>query len=406
MTIPARAVEQAFLPVRRQPRRKFTTVCAPRSAIGWLVWLMASLLVFLAPAATSLQAQEIDKPLQSIDDEITAFAFSPDGRIVYSVNRGFKTKQYDLEHDDIWIQEAGGKRRRIFQGEKFLRGTQPFTYVVDSFRWSPSGKYLLAQLFTTTVLDESGKTEDSVNTLALEDNGREARPGGTDSFIQNASDAMWLADSNTFVYLTEVLKPRVLFSFRYNNLKTGPAGPAFEGRTFLDADPLPRTNVAIAVERDRAMSGPPRLQRLDMLAQDDKELATLDGYEGGLCVSPSGHRVAYFIDKEILEVRDLENPARAARLRVGFGVVRFSPDDSRIFVKHAPEKKSGDLVMFAAPELSASSAAKQPEVLQPDTISLLHGLAIREFAISPDGRLFAVVPPGKRNLLIFSYPSR
>src|SRR5579883_3456112 len=385
MTIPARAVEQAFLPVRRQPRRKFTTVCAPRSAIGWLVWLMASLLVFLAPAATSLQAQEIDKPLQSIDDEITAFAFSPDGRIVYSVNRGFKTKQYDLEHDDIWIQEAGGKRRRIFQGEKFLRGTQPFT---------------------TSVLDESGKTEDSVNTLALEDNGREARPGGTDSFIQNASDAMWLADSNTFVYLTEVLKPRVLFSFRYNNLKTGPAGPAFEGRTFLDADPLPRTNVAIAVERDRAMSGPPRLQRLDMLAQDDKELATLHGYEGGLCVSPSGHRVAYFIDKEILEVRDLDNPARAARLRVGFGVVRFSPDDSRIFVKHATEKKSGDIVMFAAPELSASSAAKAPEVLQPDTISLLHGLAIREFAISPDGRLFAVVPPGKRNLLIFSYPSR
>src|SRR5579885_2408688 len=111
MTIPARAVEQAFLPVRRQPRRKFTTVCAPRSAIGWLVWLVASLLVFLAPAATSLQAQEIDKPLQSIDDEITAFAFSPDGRIVYSVNRGFKTKQYDLEHDDICIQEAGGKRR-------------------------------------------------------------------------------------------------------------------------------------------------------------------------------------------------------------------------------------------------------------------------------------------------------
>jgi hypothetical protein len=404
MTIPARAVAQAILPVPRALRRNSSRAYT-HSAIGSLLFLVVLLLVFLAPAATSLQAQEIDKPLQSVDDEITAFAFSSDGRIVYSVNRGFKTKQYDLEHDDIWILEPGGKRRRIFQGEKFLRGTQPFTYVVDSFRWSPSGKYLLAQLFTTTVLDESGKTEDSVNTLAIEDNGREVRPGGTDSFIQNASDAMWLADSSTFVYLTEALKPRVLFSFRYDNLKTGPAGPAFEGRTFLDADPLLHTNIAIAVERDRAMSGPPRLQRLDMLAQDDQELATLDGYEGGLCVSPSGHRVAYFIDKEILEVRDLDNPARAARLRVGFGVVRFSPDDSRIFVKHAPEKKSGDLVMFAAPELSASSAAKAPEVLQPDTISLLHGLAIREFAISPDGRLFAVVPPGKRNLLIFSCPS-
>ena len=366
-----------------------------------LLYTLAAAL--LLPAA---HAQEIDKPLQTIDDEITAFAFAPDGRIVYSVHRGFKTKQYDLEHDDIWMQEAGGKRKRIFQGEKFLRGTQPFTYVVDSFRWLPNGRYLLAQLFTTTVVDETGKTEDSINTLTLEDNGREARPGGTDSLIQNASDAMWLADNNTFVYLTEVLKPRVLFSFRYDNLRTGPAGPAFEGRTFLDADALPHTNVAIAVERDRAMSGPPRLQRLDLLAQDDKELATLDGFEGGLTVSPSGHRVAYFIDKEVLEVRDLDNPELTARLRVGYGVARFSPDDTRIFVKHAPEKKSGDLVMFAAPQLAHAAGGKSAEVVQPNMTPLLHGLTIREFAISLDGRFFAVVPPGKRNLLIFPYPGR
>ena len=49
------------------------------------------------------KAQNLDKPLQTIDEEITAFAYAPDGRIAYSVYRHFKTKEYDLEHDDIWL---------------------------------------------------------------------------------------------------------------------------------------------------------------------------------------------------------------------------------------------------------------------------------------------------------------
>ena len=40
-------------------------------------------------------------------------------------------------------------------------------------------------------------------------------------------------------------------------------------------------------------------------------------------------------------------------------------------------------------------------MVQPEPISILHGLTFRDFAISPDGRMLAVVPPGKRNLLIF-----
>jgi len=76
------------------------------------------------------RAQNIDKPLQSIDKDVTAFAYSSDGRIVYSVNQTVKTKQYELEHDDIWIQETNGKSRRILQGEKFLRGNQQFSYMV------------------------------------------------------------------------------------------------------------------------------------------------------------------------------------------------------------------------------------------------------------------------------------
>jgi hypothetical protein len=107
------------------------------------------------------------------------------------------------------------------------------------------------------------------------------------------------------------------------------------------------------VERDKAQSGPPRLQQLELLAQDDKELATLDGYTGGLAVSPQGHRVAYFIDNEVLELRDISHPALVARLRVGFGaIVHWSPDETTILVKRAPEKKSGDIVSINVPELT------------------------------------------------------
>ena len=361
----------------------------------------AFLICCITPPARS---QQLDKPLQTIDEEITAFAFAPDGRIVYAVNRGFKTKKYDLEHDDIWIAESGGKKKRIFQGDKFTRGELPFTYAVDSFKWSPNGRLLLANLFTAT-LDETGKAEDSINTLILEDNGKEIRPGGTDSFLKNAADATWLLDSITVVYLTEVVKPKLLYSFKQTNLATGPAGNVFEGRTFLASDPIPRTNAAIAVERDHALTGPPRLQHLDLVAQEDTEIATLDGFEGGLRVSPSGKKVCYFIDKEVLEIRDLESPTHIARLRVGLGIPRWSPDESRILLKRAIEKKSGDLVAFDVPPLLAP-AAKEIPVAQPDMRSLLHGVTIREFANSPDGRFLAIIPPGKRNLLIFPFPAR
>jgi dipeptidyl aminopeptidase/acylaminoacyl peptidase len=355
------------------------------------------------PAARA-QSADLDKPLLNIDEDISAFAFAPEGRIVYSVRRNFHTKQYDLERDDIWLQENGGKRRRLLQGEKFLRGNTPFTYTIDSFRWSPNGRLILAQLFTTSVVDERGATQDSMMTLALEDNGKEIHLGANDNLLKDAYGATWLVDNSTIVYLNEIVKPRVLFSFKYVNISAGPSGFVFEGRTFLDAYLIPRTNLAIGVERDRNLTGPPRLQRLELLAQDDRELATLDGYEGGVAVSPSAKKVAYFIDKEVLEVRDLNEPTKFARLRSGFGTFQWSPDETRILLKRAPEKKSGDLVWIDIPALTAHSTKDQdPPVIQQELVPILHGLTFRDFAITPDGKL-AVIAPGKRNLLVFPLP--
>jgi hypothetical protein len=165
-------------------------------------------------------------------------------------------------------------------------------------------------------------------------------------------------------------------------------------------------NFAAAVEQDRSMSGPPRLQYIDVLNDADKELATLDGYEGGLTVSPDGTKAAYFIDREVLEIRSLSSPHQLARVRVGLGVYCWTADESRIFLKRAVEKKSGDLVWFDVPPLAAYTAGKEIPVSQPTPVPILHGISFREFSISPDGRFLGVVVPGKRNLLIFNLPPR
>jgi dipeptidyl aminopeptidase/acylaminoacyl peptidase len=362
-------------------------------------------LIFGCCTIPPARPQDLDKPLQTIDEEITAFAIAPDGRIVYSVRRPFKTKHYDLEHDDIWLQDPSGKRRRLLQGEKFARGDKPFTYEIKSFRWSPNGHIFLAELFTTTIMDESGKTQDATATLVMDENGKEVKLGVHDSLINPGANAMWLADNVTIVYDTAAVPgPQPLRSFHFISIASGPAGECFEGRTFRDAEPLPRTNVAIAVERDKAQAGPFRLQHLDLLAQEDTELATLDNYAGSLSISPAGTKAAYFVDNEALEVRDLTDPAKYIRLRVGVGVIHWSPDESQIFVKRAPEKKSGDIVSITLPPVTTPVAGQPVTVQEPPLNPVLHSLAFRDFAISSDGKFLAVVPPGKHSLQLFPFP--
>src|SRR6267143_6686147 len=273
--------------IHRPAPETMTCPCS-RSRFRWLRQFCSLFCLLAGCCSLPARAQNLDKPLQSIDDEITAFAYAPDGRIVYSVYRKLKTKAYDLEHDDIWLQEANGKRRRLLEGQKFNRGHQPFSYIVDSLRWSPNGHAILVQLFTTTVVDDSGKAEDSFQTLLLDDSGKEIRINKGDSVIPGAANAVWLSYNATIAYLSESLKPRLLFSLKFTRPATGALPSFYEGRTFRDIAWLPGVNSVIVVEQNRALTGPSRLQRLDLLSDDAKELATLESYEGGLSVSPSG----------------------------------------------------------------------------------------------------------------------
>ena len=361
------------------------------------------ILLWVVPFPVGMFGQNLDKPVMNVDEEVTAFAYSPDGRIVFSVRRMFKTKKYDLQRDDIFIVDANGKRRRILEGQKFTHGDKPFTYQVESFTWSPNGHIVAVQLFTTTVDPEDEHRDDARALLLLDDSGRELHPKGPDPLVLDAEQPLWLRDNGALVYLTEEVEPRQLFSLKYLYMSSGPGTKAFEGRTFIVAVRIPGSNSAIAVERDKNMEGPPRLQNLELLAQETQELATLDGYYGGLSISPSGTKAAYFLDKEVLEVRDLAKPNRVARLRVGLGVLQWSVDETRIYVKRTVEKKSADLVSFNVPPLVAYKSGQAVPVEQPEPRQLLHGLAVREYGLSADGRYLAVVLPGKRNLQVFGF---
>jgi len=364
--------------------------------------LCALCVLCVSPFFFLSSSQNLDKPLQTIDEEVTAFAYSADGRLVYSAYRKVKTKAYDLEHDDIWVQDAGGKRRRILEGPKYARGNQQFSYIVNSFRWSPNGRMFAAELLATTV-DDSDRAADSFQTLLFEDSGREIRINKGDNVILDAASPFFLPDNATIGYLSEAVKPRELFSLKAVRTDIGPLKTPHEGRTFRDISPVPGTISILAIEQDHAMNGPHRLQRLDLFTDNDKELATLDGYEGGLSVSPSGKRVAYYVDKEVLEIRELAALNHVARVRIGLGIYHWSPDESRILLKRAIEKKSGDLVWIDLPPLAAAPPHEVP-IAEPTPIPVLRGYIFRDFAISPDGRSLAGVITGRRNLFVFPLP--
>lgn len=365
------------------------------------------LVIFILGAALLVAprsaAQRLDKPVMSVDDEVTAFAYAPDSRIVFSVRRMFRAKRYDMQRDDIFIAESNGKRRRILEGQKFTHGAKLFTYQVESFTWSPNGHIIAIQLFTTTVDPDDEHHDDSRALLLIDDSGHELHPKGDDPLIMGAEQPMWLRDNQTLVYLSEEISTRELFSMHYLYASGGPNANVFEGRTFAAAVRVPGSNSAIAVERDRNMEGPPRIQKLELLSQENQEVATLDGYVGGLSISPTGTKIAYYLDREILEIRDLQHPDRVARMRVGLGVLQWNADESEIYVKRTVEKKSADLVTFRVPGLTSFRKGQTVPILEPEPRELLHGLAIREYSLSADGRFLAIVLPGKRNLQVFGF---
>jgi dipeptidyl aminopeptidase/acylaminoacyl peptidase len=358
-------------------------VIARAARRSWALILLALLF--------SLAVSPQDQPRLAVDEDCPAFAFAPDGRIVFAVEHVFKTKVYDLERDDIWIVSPEGKRVRIVNGEKLVKTNHPFSYGIQSLSWSPDGRRFLAQMLTNEVINARGDTQEGELVDLFESDGKEINIAGLhNSSIPEAYQAVWLADGETVVFLSEAVKPKLLYEIVAVRPIGGRGGSTFAGHVFTAVSWDPPRNSAVAIERDRSLTGPIRLVQLDLIKETRRELVTLNAFLGQLTISPSGTKVAYFRDGDTLEVRDLASPGHATQVTVAYGRFAWSADERRVLLKRGPERHSGDLVW-----VSLADGKLEPA---------LHDLVFKDFQLSPDGRSLGVTQPGKRSLMVYSLP--
>jgi Tol biopolymer transport system component len=384
---------------------------------GAIPFLLA--MAFLLAATSRAQ----DNPTFRIEEDITRFAYSAGGRIAFATRHVYSVKKIALQRDDIWIAEPDGKKRRILFGEKFVRGSGPFSYTVRGLRWSPDGSKLTVDLATSEMINADGDTREAAMTLLLDDTGREITVAGTDSVIAGATNAAWLTDGATVVYLTEQPQataapasgpgarppsdappnPPANKLYAINRVRPFSAGGTglFQGHLFSVVAWSGKEDAGVAIEREQGTAGSHHLVQLDLAQEKLRVLAALEGYAGGLAISPSGDKVAYWVGNEQLEVREIRSPNRAVRVRVILGTLAWARDEKRVLVKQGAAGRSGSLVWTSLPPLAPVAAGKSPDTQDVVLQSILHDLEFRQFDISPDGKSLAVIEPGRRNLIVY-----
>jgi hypothetical protein len=346
----------------------------------------AGCLLFLAAVCAAVPQQG---PLFTIDEDCTAFAFGRDGRIAFAVHHVFSRHKFDLQRDDFWIADGGHGKHRILNGDKLDRGEGGFSYTVRSLRWSPGGTKLAAEVMTGVAAERHGNETVSVQSFLLDANGQEIKIADGDSFIPDSENPAWLDDDSTVVYLEEATKPRKDFMMWSVRPAVGHAARLFPETYFLGVAWMERTRQAVAVTSP-VQGRKPRLVLLDLTKQTSKDLVTLDGYVGGLSLSPSGHKVAYFRDPGTLEVRSLANPQTAHGVQALMGRYFWTSDEEHVVMKSEPGQKSSILELL---RLSDGS-----------TDDLFNGLTFWNFGISSDGTRLGVSPPGKHVVEVFDMP--
>jgi hypothetical protein len=348
--------------------------------------LAVSLLLFLA---TVRAGSPQGRPLFTIDEDCTAFTFGRDGKIAFAVHHVFSRHKFDVQRDDFWISDAGHGKHRILNGDKLDRGEGGFSYTVRSLRWSPGETKLAAEVMVSTQAERHGNAQSAVQSFLLDRNGQEIKVADGDSFIPDSQNPAWLGDEATVVYLSPQPKPRKELAIWSVRPAAGHAERLFLDTYFLGAAWMERTQQAIAVTAPER-GEKPRLVLLDLAHQSSKDLATLDGYDSGLSLSPSGRKVAYFRDPGTLEVRTLTEPQAPHRVQALVGRYFWTSDEQHVILKSEPGQRSSILEML---RLSDGS-----------TDDLFNALTFWNFGVSPDGTRLGVSPPGKHVVEVYDMP--
>ena len=357
-------------------------------------------------------AQDIPKLV--IDQDCSAFAISPHNDIVFSVPHLKFIKKYILQRDDIYIASANGHINRIVEADKFIPSPPVEGFVVRSFSWSPDGKRIAVNMTLRPLParleeqieekkskhkvkkqrdDQDDEDEDSGDYAAVKPapggdvvalfdaDGRQIQvPGAKSQFVDNAANAVWLADDQALVYQSggQILRLRPA---------DGATTKLFEGHTFQAVAWDAARSRAFAIGEDLTVHGGLALVELDLLQESIAPIATLTKYQSALTVSPSGTKIGFFADGDTIEVIDLSNPSRPLRVHAGLGFFQWDPNEDRVLLKRGPQDQSNDLVWVG---------------LRDDSfVAALHDLEFHAFQIAPDGKSLAVTEPGKRILKIF-----
>jgi hypothetical protein len=358
-------------------------------SVAYQILLFLNALLLLLAAAPSAPAQ--DKPIATIDLDCRAFAIASDGRIACAAYHLGRSKKYDIERDDIWMAEPNGKRKKIVIGEKLVQSALPFSYKITNLSLSPDGHILLVEMLTAQVVDAEGTTRAGKLVDIMDDQGKEIQISGTKtSAIVDATNAAALADGETIAYVAQDNEESLLSGIALVRPRGGRGGPIFDGHFFTTVVWDAAHNAAIAIERDKELSGPIKLVHLDLLHETDTPITNLDAYLGQLTISPLGDKVAYFRDGDTLEIRTLADAGTVVSVRCAYGKYAWAPDEQRVLLKRGPEKESADLVWVSIPGGNLTP--------------ILHDLIFRNFAISPDGHTLAVVSAGNNNLTTYPLP--
>jgi len=366
-------------------------------------FFIAACLCFVAftlPAHT----QQAPTPRASIDDDCTAVAYAPDGRLAYATRHVFNLQKFEVQRDDIWILEKDGRRRKILNGEKVTRGAEAFSYTITRLRWSPDATRIAAELVTTQVNAKGEQVNDNW-LLFVSQEGKDVKIADGDNVVRGATDGTWLVGNGKLAYLTETVKPNLMFSITTIESPGGRVFPLFDRHSFAALAWNAKRGTAVAIEKNLTDASQTRLVELNLMSEDYRRLAVLDGYVGGLSFSPSAGKVAYFRNINTLEIREMADPALVARVRVAYGTISWAPDEKRVLVKRGLDRQEGDLVWV---DLPAPAADPESGPANPVTTSvatpILNGQMFRDFALGPDGHSVAVILLPKHNIEIFDLP--
>jgi hypothetical protein len=338
-------------------------------------------LALLVPAA---RPQE--KPIMEIDRDCESFAISASNRIVCAVPRVKRVKKVIIQRADVWVATEG-KEKLIVEGEKFMPVPPPQSYMVDSLAWSPDGTRIAMNMTTQKPSTDEDSASGGKAIALLDDEGHEIKVGGSKTrFIEEAANGTWLADNVTVAYLMGAGP----YKIGRMSVVSGRASTLFEGHTFDAVVWDAARNQSFALSQNLSVSGRQALFQLDLVHEGIREITRIDTYQGGLNLSPSGKKIAFFADGDAVEVHDLANPSKPVRIQVGMGVFAWSRDENRILLKRGPPDKSGELIWVGLYDGSFVPA--------------LHGLEYHAFAISPNGGSIAVTEPGKEVLRVYPLP--